>query len=142
MNKGKISCEIAAYQLFFSQDDIPVGGTRFKSLSTIREQEERQLLQISFKRGNYDCVTSYHFPVSPKYKLEVSESFFKAMNGISSLGFTLQAMWTMYLKQQQLFAFEGKSQKESEDTFLRNFVTTHCSRPAEILGIEGYKGSI
>jgi allantoinase len=140
--RDRVSCEIAAHQLFFQSHDIREGNTKFKCLATIRDQAERELLQIAYKRGNYDCVTSFHFPVHPKYKFEVDRNFFKAMNGMSALGFTLQAMWTMYKQKQQVFAFDQKTDKEAEDVFMRNFVTTQCSRPAEILGIDSFKGSI
>jgi len=80
--------------------------------------------------------------VHPKYKDGVDGNFFKAMNGVTSMGFTLQVMWTMYQQKQQVFAFEMKTKKEAEDVFWRNFVTAHCQKPAEILGIDSFKGSI
>jgi len=88
-NRNRVSCEIAAHQLFFQASDVHDGDTRFKTSAPIRDTAERELMQICYKRGNFDCVTSAHFPVHEKYKKSVENNFFKAMNGVTSMGFTL-----------------------------------------------------
>jgi len=43
-NRNRVSCEIAAHQLYFQSNDVGMGATKFKSLAPIRDAAERELL--------------------------------------------------------------------------------------------------
>lgn len=55
----------------------------------IRDAREQNLLVIAFKKKYFDSICSGHFPVDPMYKKAGGGNFFKAFNGVSTLGFTL-----------------------------------------------------
>jgi len=42
-----------------------------------------------------DCITSQHAFIEPSLKSIDTGNFQKALNGICTMGFTLQAIWTM-----------------------------------------------
>lgn len=55
----------------------------------IRDAREQNLLIVSFKKKYFDVISSAHFPVDPIYKTAGNGNFFKAFNGVSTLGFSL-----------------------------------------------------
>jgi len=75
-----------------------------KSNPPIRDAREQNLLILSMKKKYFDAIASSHFPVDPIYKMAGDGNFFKAFNGVSSLGFTLQALWTLLYKKSEIFS--------------------------------------
>lgn len=69
-----------------------------KCCPPIRDVNEQNLLVVTLKKKYFDCISSGHFPVDPTYKLIEKGNFFVAFNGVSTLGFTLQALWTLFHK--------------------------------------------
>ena len=69
-----------------------------KCCPPIRDSREQTLLQVSLKKKYFDVISSGHFPVDPIYKKAGEGNFFKAFNGVSTLGFTLQALWTLFMR--------------------------------------------
>jgi dihydroorotase-like cyclic amidohydrolase len=55
----------------------------------IRDVREQSLLLIGLKKKYFDTISSGHFPVDPMYKKAGGGNFFKAFNGVSTLGFSL-----------------------------------------------------
>lgn len=47
------------------------------------------MLLLQLKKSYFDAISSAHFPVDPIYKQAGGGNFFKAFNGVSTLGFTL-----------------------------------------------------
>ena len=41
-----------------------------------------------------DAVSSFHFPINPRYKSLYEGDFRKAFSGICTAGYTLQSTWT------------------------------------------------
>lgn len=60
-----------------------------KCCPPIRDQREQNILLLSLKKKYFDNISSGHFPVDPLFKFAGSGNFFKAFNGVSTLGFTL-----------------------------------------------------
>ena len=73
----------------FSASDIADKDTMMKCCPPIRDSREQTILFISFKKRYFDAISSAHFPVDPIYKSAGDGNFFKAFNGVSTLGFTL-----------------------------------------------------
>jgi dihydroorotase-like cyclic amidohydrolase len=60
-----------------------------KCYPPIRDGREKNLLLLSLKKRYFNAISSNHFPVDPLYKFSVGGNFFKALNGIGTLGFSL-----------------------------------------------------
>ena len=80
-----------------------------------------------------DAVTSNHATIQPCYKL-TNGSFQRAANGIQTVGFTLQSVWTTLNG-----PVSTTSQLEHYIVRLAKWFSLH---PAEILNISGMRGSI
>lgn len=93
---SKVSYEMTPHHLIFSAQDIADKETNMKCNPPIRDTREQSLLLIQYKKGYFDAVSSAHFPVDPIYKKAGGGNFFKAFNGVSTLGFTLQVLWTLF----------------------------------------------
>lgn len=126
----QITCETSTPYLYFSQNDIKPGDTRYKISPPIRDYSNYKQLWQLLKNKEIDCVSSFHQPVNPPQKF--IGDFFKAKNGILSVGFTLQALWTR---------LRSQVSREEEFYFICLLSTVLCEKPAKILGLNG-KGSI
>ena len=73
----------------FTSADISDKETIMKCNPPIRDAREKDLLLIGLKKHYYNLITSSHFPVDPIYKKAGGGNFFKAFNGVSTLGFSL-----------------------------------------------------
>ena len=92
----KLTNEITPHHLYFSSIDIAERQTIMKCYPPIRDSKEQNIFAISLKRHYFDMISSAHFPVAPMYKNSVQGNFFKAFNGVSTLGFSLQVLWTLF----------------------------------------------
>lgn len=87
--QSRISYEITAHHLYFTEKDIQDRDVIMKCSPPIRDDRENFLFALSFRKRYFDAVTSAHFPVSPEYKFSVNGNFLKAFSGVSTLGFSL-----------------------------------------------------
>lgn len=125
--KLPISVETCPHYLFFSAEEIPDGDTRHKCAPPIRESENRERLWRALKDGAIDFIVSDHSPSTPELKLLKEGNFQKAWGGIASLQLGLSIIWT-----------EARQRGFSIDDIARWM----CTRPAELVGLEGRKGSL
>jgi dihydroorotase-like cyclic amidohydrolase len=123
----KLTSETSAYFLYFSDQHIKPGDTRFKSSPPIREEKNRKLMLEMLSLNSIDVVSSYHRPIKPSLKFLNRGDFKRALSGISCLGLTLQSVWT---------AIQGDPRAEA--CKMAKFLS---QTPAEVIGLHN-KGSI
>jgi len=138
----RVSYEITPHHMLFTDRDIKDKEVIMKCSPPIRDEKERYLFVLSLQKHYFDSIASGHFPVAPMYKNSVGGNFFKAFNGVSTLGFTLQSLWTIFKTKQEFFNSSNIDRVVNEDKFLQAVVHSCCQKPAQILGLEKYKGSI
>lgn len=124
----KITCETSLPYLYFSENDVKPGDTRYKLNPPIRDYQNNKNLWSLLKNNSIDCVTSYHQPVLPH--LKIIGDFKKAVNGVASIGFTLQALWTKL-----------RTQVSDENEILGTLGQVLSTNPAKLLKI-AEKGGI
>ncbi|CAG9310394.1 unnamed protein product [Blepharisma stoltei] len=95
LEKISLTCETCVHYLFFTKDSVKNGDTRFKDFPPIKSKTNFNLLWDLLKLKAIDMVSSHHFLVDPKLKFLESGSFKRAVSGVSTLGYTLQALWTI-----------------------------------------------
>ncbi|CAG9310043.1 allB_1 [Blepharisma stoltei] len=125
-----LTCETSLPYLFFSNIDVKPGDTRYKVNPPIRDGGNYNLLWDSLKLRYIDCISSYHQPVAPPQKF--LGDFKRAVNGVSSMGYLLQAIWTR---------LKADVREDNEKSFLVLLSQWLSQTPAEILGLKS-KGSI
>mmetsp|Transcript_18663 Transcript_18663/g.33744 ORF Transcript_18663/g.33744 Transcript_18663/m.33744 type:complete len:614 (+) Transcript_18663:90-1931(+) len=121
-----ITWETSSIYLYFSASDVSIGDTRFKTNPPIRDNQNKSLLRDLLKLSSIDSISSYHRPIKPSLKFLHKGDFQRAMNGISSVGFSLQTTW--------------EALKQRRET-LSKMAKMLCETPAEIAGLS-QKGSI
>ena len=82
------------------------------------------------KNQQIDCISSYHQPVNPPLKF--IGDFTRAVNGVTSIGFTLQCIWTKLRTQVHM---------EEEPEFISLISLILSSNPAKVLNLKN-KGGI
>lgn len=122
-----LTCETSAFYLYFSDEHIKPGDTRFKACPPIREEKNRKLMIEILEMGGIDVVSSYHRPVRRCMKFLASGDFKRALSGIPAVGCSLQALWECL----------GGDPKSSACVIAKIL----SEKPAEILG-NSFKGSI
>lgn len=90
----QLTCEIPASHLFFSSNSIEKSNTRFKSVPPIRNAANLNFLWDMVKLRGIPAITSQHVFIDGPHKALESGSFRNALNGICSIGLSLQAIWT------------------------------------------------
>jgi len=90
----KVTAETCPHYLVLDAENIPDGATTFKCSPPIREEANRDLLWDGLKGDVLDLVVSDHSPCTPEMKSRDSGDFADAWGGISSLQFSLPAVWT------------------------------------------------
>ena len=129
--RSRITVSTASTFLHFSDADIKPGDTRYKCNPPIRDADNKARLWEALTTKQIDCVTAYHQPHTPGAKF--LGSFKKAKNGIVTLGLALQVLWT------GLKPTLSASQLGSALCQLSYWLST---RPAQILGLSRFKGSL
>ncbi|WP_207533192.1 allantoinase AllB [Desertivirga arenae] len=128
--KGKgipLSTETAQHYLSFNAEDIKDGQTQFKCTPPIRGKENNDQLWDALSTGAIDFVASGHSPAPPEFKRLESGDFIKAWAGITSLQFSLPALWTA-------------AKKRSFSVL--DIAKWLCENPAKLAGLESKKGKI
>jgi len=122
-----ITAETCPHYLFFAEEDVRDGDTRFKCAPPIRSREHKEALWIALLDGTIDFVVSDHSPSPPSMKFLAEGDFDRAWGGISSLQFVLGAVWTEAVER---------------GATLNNMVEWMSARPAKLAGINKRKGGI
>ena len=128
----RTTCEVPAVHLYFTSASVEMGNTRFKNTPPVRGVTNHNLVWELVKMKGINAISSQHASIQAKHKL--SGNFQQALNGISSLGCTLQAVWTSL--------FNSAGSEELMEHFIVRMATWMSLEPAKILGIEGRRGSI
>lgn len=89
-----LTVETCPHYLTFSAEEIEDGRTEFKCAPPIRPAANREALWEGLVDGTIDFVVSDHSPCLPSLRLPQEGDFARAWAGISSLQFTLPALWT------------------------------------------------
>ncbi len=89
-----LTVETCPHYLFFHAEEAPDGDTRFKCAPPIRERLNNEQLWGALLQGTLDLVASDHSPCPPAMKALDRGNFFHAWGGISSLQWSLPAVWT------------------------------------------------
>jgi len=129
-----LTCDTTSYFLFFTDVDIPNGDTRFKAHPPIRSNLNCNLLWDLLKMKAIDMVCSAHNPILPMYKCINLGDFRRAVNGVNSIGFTLQVLWTK-LRQPVLSS-------SSLEHYIVRLSKWLALNPAKFFKIDNVKGSI
>ena len=82
-----------------------------------------------------DSIASSHNPILPELKFAEEKNFRKAVPGVSSLGFSLQAIWTKLKTHTMVKCRRYKH-------YLIRLFRWLSETPASILGISSSRGSI
>lgn len=127
----RITCETCPHFLFFTDQLIADGDTRFKNFPPIRNKANCNFLWDLMKLNAVDCVCSQHSAIPVEFKCK--PDFKKALSGICGLGFTLQVLWTL-LKSPYM-------DQTTCDHFLVSIAKWTAANPAKILGLPT-RGSI
>ncbi len=122
-----VTVETCPHYLFFSEEDVPDGDTRFKCAPPIRSREHKEALWTGLLDGTIDLVVSDHSPSPPSMKFLAEGDFARAWGGISSLQFGLPVVWT---------------EAVHRGATLGNIADWMSRRPAELANINTKKGSI
>lgn len=122
--QARITCETSLPYIYFSESDIKPGDTRYKLNPPIRDHLNYKNLWQMIRNKEIDCISSYHQPVAPPCKF--IGDFTRAVNGVISAGFLLQAVWTRLRAQVSL---------EDEGQYLAFMADLLCKNPASILGL-------
>jgi allantoinase len=121
-----LTASTCPHYLHFVADDVPDGATEFTCAPPIRDRQNREFLWAALAGGLIQMVVSDHSPALPAVKRSGSGNFLRAPGGISSLPFSLPAMWTAAVPRQYSVAQ------------LANWM---CRTPAQLLGLKR-KGAI
>jgi allantoinase len=89
-----ITLETCPHYLFFAAESIPDGATQFKCAPPIRDSANRDALWGGLRTGIIDLVATDHSPCPLEMKCLERGNFRSAWGGISSLSFSLPAIWT------------------------------------------------
>lgn len=135
--------------IFFNTEMIKDGQTKFKVSPPIRDKAEEELIVKSLKKGVFDTVSSFHLQTPINFKSVENGNFRRAFNGISSIGFSLSAVWTRLYETEKLKMKKNKPSSslkaEYEKNLLRIFrvlIRTMSKKPAEIYRLQNQKGDL
>ena len=122
-----MSAETCPHYLTFAAESIPASSPAFKCAPPIRERGNREKLWQGLRDGVIDMVVSDHSPCTPDLKARGDGDFMAAWGGISSLQFSLSAVWT----------------KASARNFeLPDLARWMCQAPADLAGLSVRKGAL
>lgn len=126
------TCEIPAVHLYFTSASVAISDTRFKNTPPVRNQGNCNLLWDLLKMRGIDAISSQHACIEEDKKK--TGNFQQALNGISAIGYSLQAVWSVLN-----IPVSTQEQHEHYIVRLAKWLSLH---PACILGIEKNRGSI
>ena len=86
-----VTSEISAAHLVFDSSSIKNGDTRFKNFPPIRSENNKENLVDLLKFKGIDVISSQHAFINNEEK--ASGNFQKALNGLNTIGFSLQSTW-------------------------------------------------
>ncbi len=119
--------ETCPHYLTFCAEEIAEGATHFKCAPPIRGQENRERLWDAVRTGVIDFIVSDHSPCTPVLKRMEEGDFAAAWGGISSIQFSLPAVWA------------GMRER---GLGLRDLVHRMCERTADFAGVGDRRGRI
>jgi allantoinase len=122
-----LTVETCPHYLTFASEAIPDGDTRFKCAPPIRSMANRERLWEGLRAGLIDTIGSDHSPAPPGLKHLSTGDLTRAWGGIASLQLSLPAVWT-----------EARRRGFKPEALVRWM----ARRPAELVGLNGRKGSI
>jgi allantoinase len=122
-----LTVETGQHYLYFSAENIKDGQTQYKCAPPIREKENNERLWLALKNGIIDFVATDHSPALPSMKELESGDFMKAWGGISSIQFSLPALWTA---------------ARQHNCDLPDIAKWLCENPARLAGKENTRGKI
>mmetsp|Transcript_29295 Transcript_29295/g.52444 ORF Transcript_29295/g.52444 Transcript_29295/m.52444 type:complete len:550 (+) Transcript_29295:161-1810(+) len=131
---SKFTCDTTSSFLCFTDADVAQCDTRLKNFPPVRNKRNCNLLWDLLKLKGVDSITSQHLAVPPQYKFLHEGSFKLAVCGISSLGFSMQQVWTK-LRMPCTSASEY-------DAYIVRLANWMSIQPAKQLGVWGTRGSI
>ena len=115
-----LTVETCPHYLTFAAEEIEDGRTEFKCAPPIRSAENRERLWEGLLSGAIDFIVSDHSPCLPALKCPGEGDFQKAWGGISSVQFSLPAVWT---------------QARRRDCEASDLAQWLCRRPADLVGL-------
>jgi allantoinase len=118
-----ITVETCPHYLCLAAEEIPDADPRFKCAPPIREAVYRETLRAMLASGELDTLGSDHSPAPPALKHLDTGDLRNAWGGIASLQLLLPLSWSVSTDHARL-------------------VRALTSRPAQLVGLEGRKGSI
>lgn len=118
LNEKKITAEVCAHHLWFTDADYGRLGARIKWNPAVKTVEDREALRIALKSGKLDVVATDHAPHLPEEK---EGGCLKAASGGPLVQHSLQAM--LQLAHQGVFSKELVVQKM-------------CHAPAELFRVK------
>ena len=122
-----LTVETGQHYLYFSAEKISDGQTQYKCAPPIREKVNNERLWLALKDGIIDFVATDHSPALPSMKELESGDFMKAWGGISSIQFSLPALWTA---------------AKQHNCDLTDIIKWLCEKPALLTGKEKTNGKI
>ena len=122
-----LTVETCPHYLYFDEESIPNGDTRYKCTPPIRHKVNNEQLWEALASGLIDFVASDHSPAPPSMKEQETGNLYKAWGGISGGQFLLSATWT---------------KAKARGLSLPQLAAWLCHQPASFIGHSDSKGQI
>ncbi len=122
-----LTVETCPHYLYFDEESIPYGDTRFKCTPPIRHKANNEQLWEALASGLIDFIATDHSPAPPAMKEIESGNLHKAWGGISGGQFLLSATWT---------------KAKARGLTLPQLASWLCHHPAQFIGHPHSKGQI
>lgn len=122
-----LTVETCPHYLYFNEESIPDGDTRFKCTPPIRHKANNEHLWQALASGLIDFVASDHSPAPPAMKATETGNLYKAWGGISGGQFLLSAIWT---------------KAKARGISLSQLASWLCHQPAKCISHSNSKGHI
>ncbi len=110
----RVTAEVCAHHLWFSEGDYPQGGNFLKCNPAIKTSEDRTALREGLQSGKIDIVATDHAPHTLEEKMQ---AYVQAPSGMPMVQHSVASMFEIFAPIE--------------------VVDYMCHRPAECLGVEG-----